>query len=69
MELKVLFQSQGEKVKKCIPWWNEECSLVIRKRNKVLIRRNHNFEALIQYKKAQAQVRKTIKAVKKTCWR
>jgi len=57
--------------RKLVPWWNEECYQAVRDRNKAfrLLKRTHTMNQLIQYKKAQAVVRRTIRQAKKTSWR
>ncbi|XP_013856479.1 uncharacterized protein LOC106512397 [Austrofundulus limnaeus] len=63
--------SKGKRTKKEVPWWTQKCSEAIRKRNQTfrILRRTHNYQNLIEYKKAQAEVRKVIKKAKKTKWR
>lgn len=55
---------------KRVPWWTKECENAIKSRNKAfrMFIRTHNFQNLIEYKKMQANVRKTIKSVKKVYW-
>lgn len=56
---------------KLVPWWNEECHQAVRTRNKAfrIVKRTHNLQNLIQYKKAQAVVRRTIRQAKRSSWR
>lgn len=57
--------------RKLVPWWNEECHQAVRTRNKAfrIVKRTHNLQNLIQYKKAQAVVRRTIRQAKRSSWR
>ncbi len=57
--------------RKLVLWWNEECHKAVRKINKAfkLVKRCHNMLSLIQYKKAQAEVRRTIRQAKRASWR
>lgn len=61
----------GSKLKKCVPWWDESCNTVIKKRNKMSkqLKIHHTLETLINYKRAQAVVRKTIRSAKRVYWR
>jgi len=56
--------------KKAVPWWNEECSETISKRNKALkrVRRSFNHNDFINYKKAQAIVRRVIRTSERNYW-
>ncbi len=56
----------NRKERKLVPWWTEECQQAVRTRNKAfrLVKRTHN----IQYKKAQATVRRTIHQAKRASW-
>ncbi len=62
----------NRKERKLVPWWTEECQQAVRNRNKAfrLVKRIHNMQYLIQYKKAQAQatVRRTIRQAKRASW-
>ena len=64
-------KSSGRKKNKLVPWWDEKCKQAIKSRNKAfkLVKRYHNFQNLIQYKQAQAMVRKTIRQAKRSYWR
>lgn len=57
--------------KKLVPWWTEECRQAVRNRNRAFrqVKRTHNMRYLIQYKKAQAVVKRTVRQVKRTSWR
>lgn len=61
----------GRKDKKSVPWWGVECRNAVKKRNKMfkLLRKHHSLEALIEYKRAQAVVRKNVRAAKRGYWR
>ncbi len=56
---------------KVVPWWNEECFEAIKQRNKTFgeLKRRHSLSNLLEYKKVQAVVRKTIKRAKGVYWR
>ena len=64
-------RKEGKGKKRMVPWWNKECSKAIKSRNKAFrrLKGNHRFENLIEYKRSQANVRRTIKNARKTCWR
>ncbi|XP_053536655.1 uncharacterized protein LOC124628232 [Ictalurus punctatus] len=53
--------------RKSVPWWNESCTIVIKKRNKALrqLKAHHTLVTLINYKRAQAVVRRTIRSAKR----
>ncbi len=64
-------KSTGRMRKKRAPWWDDKCKQAIKSRNKAfkLVKRSRNFQHLVQYKQAQAMVRKTIRQARRTCWR
>jgi len=64
-------KSSGIRRRKAVPWWTQECTEVIKVRNRVfrVLRCTHNFEHLIQYKRSQALVRKTVRHAKRKYWR
>ncbi|KAI2655937.1 RNA-directed DNA polymerase from mobile element jockey [Labeo rohita] len=64
-------KSKGKMNRKPVPWWTEECGKSIKVRNKAfkMLKNNLNFQRLIEYKKAQAQVRKVVKKAKRDSWR
>lgn len=64
-------KSKNSMGRKLVPWWTEECQQAVRSRNKAfrLVKRTHNMQHLIQYKKAQAIVRRTIRQAKMTNWK
>lgn len=64
-------RSKPKNLKKIVPWWTDKCKQAIKERNKAFktLKRTHNFQNLIEYKKAQGMVRKTIKTAKKDYWR
>jgi len=53
-----------------VPWWKDECKRVVKERNKALkiLKSLHNFKNVIQYKRAQARVRGTIRRAKMESW-
>lgn len=57
--------------RKPVPWWTEECSKIIKERNKAfkILRRTHNFQRLVEYKMIQAQVKKVVRKAKRISWR
>lgn len=62
------------KLNKCVrmvPWWNKECKEAIRNKIRLFgkLRKTHSLHNLIEYKKAQSQVRKIVKRAKRECWR
>ena len=64
-------RKEGKNKKRMVPWWNKECGEAIKARNKAFrgLKRNHSFENLMEYKRSQANVRKSIKSARRTCWR
>lgn len=56
-------KSKPKKLGKIVPWWTSECKKAIKDRNKVfrVLKRTHNYQNLIEFKKSQAVVRKTIR--------
>lgn len=64
-------KSKGRTKKRVIPWWDDNCKEAVRNRNKAfkLVKRTHNFQHMIQYKQAQAVVRRTIRHAKRMHWR
>ncbi len=54
-------KTTGRMKKKRVPWWDDKCKQAIKSRKKAfkLVKRSHNFQHLVQYKQAQAMVRKT----------
>lgn len=63
-------KSKGKMTRKAVPWWTEKCSKVVKDRNKAfkLLKRTHNYNHLILFKKAQALVRRTIRQAKRESW-
>uniref|UniRef100_A0A8C2Q875 Reverse transcriptase n=1 Tax=Cyprinus carpio TaxID=7962 RepID=A0A8C2Q875_CYPCA len=57
--------------RKLVPWWNEECQQAVRDRNKAFrkLKRTHNVQHLMQYKKEQAIVRRKVRQAKRSSWR
>ncbi len=64
-------RSNQRRNKKLVPWWTEECRLAVKNRNRAfkLVKNTHNMQHLIQYKKAQANVRRTVRQAKRASWR
>ncbi len=60
-------KSTGKRVGKIVPWWNEKCSIAVRRKRKAFkkLKRTHNWQNMIMYKKTQAETRKIIREVKK----
>lgn len=64
-------KSRNRMERRLVPWWTEECHQAVRNRNKAfkLVKKTHNLQHMIQYKKAEALVRRTIRKAKRACWR
>uniref|UniRef100_A0A8C2IDK7 ribonuclease H n=1 Tax=Cyprinus carpio TaxID=7962 RepID=A0A8C2IDK7_CYPCA len=61
--------SSGKSTRKNVPWWSEECSVAIRERNKAFhLKRTLTPEAVIDYQRKRAYVKKIIKSTKKLAW-
>lgn len=73
----ILYESAEETIgkstgmKKMVPWWSEGCKEAIKARNKAfkVIKLNHTFNKLIEYKKAQAKAKRVICEAKRKYWR
>ena len=63
-------RSKGKMRRKAVPWWTEQCSDAVKKRNKAFrdLKRTHSFQNLIDYKRAQAVVRRTVRQAKRSRW-
>ena len=63
-------KSKGRMKRKAVPWWTDECSKIVKERNRALrlLRRTHNVQNLIRYKQEQARVRKIIREAKRQNW-
>ncbi|CAJ1057684.1 RNA-directed DNA polymerase from mobile element jockey [Xyrichtys novacula] len=61
----------GGRSVKSVPWWDNNCRQAIRARNRAfrLLKKQHTMETLIQYRRSQAVVKRTIRAAKRVCWR
>lgn len=61
----------GNNTKKLVPLWSEECKEAVKSRNRAfkLLKGSHCMNNLIDYKFAQAKVRRTARRVKSLCWR
>ncbi len=57
--------------KKAVPWWNKECSKAVRERNKAMkkARKSVLFSEYINFKRAQAIVRREVRKAKRNYWR
>ena len=68
---KAISRSKGGRKGKVVPWWDEKCREAVRSRNRAFrkLRREHSQEAVIEYKQAQAVVRRTIRGAKRGHWR
>uniref|UniRef100_A0A671TUX8 Reverse transcriptase domain-containing protein n=1 Tax=Sparus aurata TaxID=8175 RepID=A0A671TUX8_SPAAU len=64
-------KSSGKLVRKAVSRWNAKCEEAVRERNRAFrrLKRTHNFQHLIDYKQAQAVVRRSIRQRKRTYWR
>ena len=64
-------KSKPKCLNRIVPWWSRECKEAIKVRNKAFrsLKRTHNFQHLIEYKRAQAMVRKSIRKAKREYWR
>jgi len=60
-------KSKPKLLNKIVPWWSRECKEDIKERNKAfrLLKRTHNFQHLIEYKRAQAMVRQNVRKAKR----
>jgi len=64
-------KSKPKLLNKIVPWWSRECKEAIKERNKAfrLLKRTHNFQHLIEYKRAQAMVRQNVRKAKREYWK
>ncbi len=64
-------KSKGKINRKPVPWWTEECSKIIKERNKAftILKRTHNFQRLVEYKMIQAKVKKVVRKANIISWR
>ena len=53
------------------PWWTEECSLAraLKRRAKRRLRRNHNQENILNYKRESAKCKRLLRRTKRAYWR
>lgn len=67
----VIGKNKSKNRRKAVPWWNEKCSELVCNRNKALrkARKSLVFTDFINYKRAQAIVRREIRRAKKNYWR
>uniref|UniRef100_A0A3B5QKI5 Reverse transcriptase domain-containing protein n=1 Tax=Xiphophorus maculatus TaxID=8083 RepID=A0A3B5QKI5_XIPMA len=63
-------KGKGIKKKRIVPWWNIECTMAIKARNKAFktLKKDVSFQNLISYKRKQAEVRRKIRNAKKFYW-
>ena len=68
---KAICRSKGGRKGKVVPWWDGKCREAVRSRNRAFrrLRREYSQEAVIEYKRAQAVVRRTIRGAKRGHWR
>ena len=68
---KAIYRSKGGRKGKIVPWWDDKCREAIKDRNRAFrrVKRDHNQESLLVYKRAQAVVRRTIRGAKRSHWR
>ena len=66
-----IHRSSGRINKKCVPWWNAECKQVIKIKRQAWTkyRRQKNDVNFIDFKRASAVARKTIRKAQKESWR
>ena len=64
-------KTTGARRTKNVPWWTDECRIAIKKRNKAFrkLKKINSQDTLIEYNRAQAVVRRTIRKQKRTFWR
>lgn len=64
-------KTSGAKKKKMVPWWSDECREAVKNRNKALkiVKSNHSFDHLLEYKRAQAEAKRIIREAKRKYWR
>lgn len=67
----MLLAGDGGYIKKIVPWWTQECYEAIQTRNRAfrVLRRTLTPEEVLEYQRARAIARRTIKAAKRKCWR
>lgn len=63
-------KSKSKDVSRIVPWWSKDCSDSTKNRNRAfrILKRTHNFQSMIEYKRLQAIVRQTIRKGKKVYW-
>lgn len=61
-------KSSGSLKRRAVPWWDEKCSEAVKNRNRAfrVLKRTHNYQHMIEYKRRQAVVRRTIRESKRT---
>ncbi|XP_063075987.1 RNA-directed DNA polymerase from mobile element jockey [Engraulis encrasicolus] len=63
-------KATGSGQRKMVPWWTEECKEAIKVRNRAFrkVKSSFSFADLVEYKKAQATVRRVIRKAKRERW-
>lgn len=64
-------KTSGAKKRKMVPWWSDECREAVKNRNKAfkIVKSNHSFDNLLEYKRAQAKAKRIIREIKRKYWR
>ncbi|XP_041912697.1 uncharacterized protein LOC121677772 [Alosa sapidissima] len=67
----VLGKSSGMRKRRMVPWWSDDCKEAIKARNKAfkIVKSNHSYTNLMEYKKLHSRVKRVIKEAKRTYWR
>ncbi|KAJ8375895.1 hypothetical protein SKAU_G00064750 [Synaphobranchus kaupii] len=62
---------RGKGVRRAVPWWTDECSEAVRARNQAFraLRVSMTQQAVLEYQRLRAMVRRTIKRTKRAAWR
>ncbi|KAJ8369907.1 hypothetical protein SKAU_G00099350 [Synaphobranchus kaupii] len=62
---------RGKGVRRAVPWWTDECSEAVRARNQAFraLRVSMTQQAVLEYQRLRAIVRRTIKRTKRAAWR
>ncbi|KAJ8370200.1 hypothetical protein SKAU_G00102280 [Synaphobranchus kaupii] len=62
---------RGKGVRRAVPWWTDECSEAVRARNQAFraLRVSMTQQAVLEYQRLKAMVRRTIKRTKRAAWR
>lgn len=64
-------KSESRPLSRIVPWWSKECQDAVKDRNSIFrqLKRSHNFQCMMEYKRAQALVRRAVRKAKKEYWR